>query len=392
MTSKLPVPERLTSVPNPVEGASKETSQFLDSVQAFAEYTTELENRVNMIPDCPETDVDTVKNDAPQHVLDNYSLAFEDIFIGQTSLDPLKWNTKLPWGPGLNINDEEQYYVNVLETNPASPDYGWRGANPISFGPNGLIITAAPIPEADRPTFDTPVKEANFSSAVLTTRDSLCYKGGYAELCLRVPCDADGSWLAAWLLNCLYFNNAFDKNQMENAGVGNDKFNPEIDFEWVNGAGNEPHCAKNAYHYFTGDRTDPNNHDQWRIDSNNFLQFDPNTGAVVSSFNQYENCGGLQSVTLPDTCNLDFCDDFHTVGIDWCPNDYIHFYVDGQLVNCINGADNIISDQSMYLILNFAVGGSFPFGGNPGGGAAGLADPTTYPAQMEIEYVRIYTK
>lgn len=374
-----------------MEGASKQTTQFLDSVRAYAEYTTELENKLIMIPECPTTDKDSVKNDAPQHVLDTYTLAFEDIFKGQVALDPLKWNSKLPWGPNLNINDEEQYYVNVLETNPADPAYGWRGASPIRFGPNGLIIEAAPIDEADKPSLSPTGKKANFSSAVITTRDSLCFTGGYTEVCLKVPCGADGSWLAAWLLNCTYFQNAFLKNEQENEGVGNDKFNPEIDFEWVNGPNSDPDCVKTAYHYFTGDRLGAPNYDQWRIDANDFLQFDPATGAVRSNFNQYENCDGNLVSTLPAVCDPSYCGEFHTVGIDWKPNDYIHYYIDGQLVNCINGADNIVSDQAMYVILNFAVGGSFPFGGNPGGGAAGFADPSTYPAQMEIEYVRVYT-
>ena len=388
MTSRLP--GHSPSVQNLAEDACNETEAFLAAVGRYTTYTTQLKTESKMIPECPEVDAKGVKNDAPQHVLDTYTLAFEDIFKGQTQLDPLKWNTKLPWGPDLNINDEEQYYVNTLG-NPADSDYGWQGANPFSFGPNGLIITAAPIPEADQPTLSPTGKKATYSSGVITTRDSLCYTGGYMEACLKVPCDADGSWLAAWLLNCLYFNNAFDKNQQENGGSGNDKFNPEIDFEWVNGPNSDPECVKNAYHYFTGDRNSAPSYDQWRIDDNDFLQFDPLTGTVRSNFNQYQDCAGNNVNTLPETCIPGYCDDFHTVGIDWKPNDYLHFYIDGQLVNCVNGADNIISDQAMYAIFNFAVGGSFPFGGQPGGTAANKADPNTYPAQMEIEYVRIYT-
>lgn len=334
--------------------------------------------------ECPETK----KNDAPQHVLDTYTLALEECF-GGPELNYDIWDTSYVWGPEVIINDEEQVYIDTDPNSMHGPlDPIYTGINPFSFGADGqLIITAEPLPQ--------DIQDATgrtYSSGVITTRDSLCFTGGYTEVCLKVPCDADGSWLAAWLLNCMYYNNADAKNQAENGGVGNDKFNPEIDFEWVNGPNSSPECIKNAYHYFTGDRLSTTNYSQWRIDGSNFIEFDPNTGQVFSQFNVYEDCDGASQFLIPEVCDPDFCLGFHTVGIDWCPNDYIHYYIDGQLVNCINGPDDLISDQAMYFLLNFAVGGSFPFGGQPGGTAANKADPTTYPASMEVEYVRIYTK
>lgn len=367
-----------------MEGVSKETSHFLDSVRAYAEYTTELENKNKMIPDCPTTDKESVKNDVPLAIRQEYNLAFEDVFIGQSALDPLKWRSSLPWGPDLTINREEEYYIDTLG------GQGWQpGINPFSFGPNGLIITAAPITGTKPVTTNGITGGQNYYSGVLTTRDSISIRGGFTEICMKPPCGADGSWPAAWLLNALYYQNAALKNDAENGGTGNDKFNPEIDWpEFVTGGSNPGTlCAKPAYHYFSGDRTDTSNYSLWTLDSNNFIQRDANTYTIQTAGNVYQDCATVLQTSLPDVCELDYCQDFHTYGIHWEPNDFIHFYLDGQIVACINGFDNIISDQAMYFIMNLAVGGSFPFG-NTGQ----LADPTTYPAQLEIEYVRIYTK
>ena len=340
----------------------------------------------------------STKNDAPAHVIDTYELAFEDVFKGQTQVDDTKWSSHLPWGPDVTINDEEQYYVDQLGTypNPISPPP--VGLNePFSFDENGLLITAEPI-TGDKPVTSNGDPEGQcYTSGVLTTRDSLCFTGGYFEVCMKPPCGADGSWPAAWLLNCMYYNDADQKNNAENGGVGNDKFNPEMDFEWVTG-GNNPGtaCTKMAYHYFTGSRADEGvpggNFNLWDLDDFTFREVDLANGGVTNFAGIYEDCAGNFQSSLPEYCEFDACLDFHTYGIDWCPNDYIHYYIDGQIVRCINGDDGIISDQSMYFIMNLAVGGSFPFGGLPGGTANNEADPTTYPASVAVEYVRIYTK
>jgi len=54
---------------------------------------------------------------------------------------------------------------------------------------------------------------------------------------------------------------------------------------------------------------------------------------------------------LPDT-PITGCSEFHTVAVDWAP-EYIHYYVNGILVNCVN-QPNIVTDQTMYLLINFA--------------------------------------
>ncbi|WP_190809210.1 family 16 glycosylhydrolase [Flagellimonas sp. S3867] len=74
---------------------------------------------------------------------------------------------------------------------------------------------------------------------------------------------------------------------------------------------------------------------------------------------------------------------FHVFGIEWGP-DYINYYVDGDLYNQITPDDVVgewVFDHPFYIILNVAVGGSFP--GSPN-------EETTFPQTMLVDYVRVY--
>lgn len=74
---------------------------------------------------------------------------------------------------------------------------------------------------------------------------------------------------------------------------------------------------------------------------------------------------------------------FHVFGIEWGP-DYINYYVDGDLFNQITPDDvpgEWVFDHPFYIILNVAVGGSFP--GSPN-------EDTTFPQTMLVDYVRVY--
>ncbi len=74
---------------------------------------------------------------------------------------------------------------------------------------------------------------------------------------------------------------------------------------------------------------------------------------------------------------------FHVFGIEWGP-DYINYYVDGDLYNRITPDDvpgEWVFDHPFYIILNVAVGGSFP--GSPN-------EETTFPQTMLVDYVRVY--
>jgi beta-glucanase (GH16 family) len=66
----------------------------------------------------------------------------------------------------------------------------------------------------------------------------------------------------------------------------------------------------------------------------------------------------------------------------------VSFYVDGNLYETRTNADvpagdTWVYDHPFYVILNVAVGGSFP--GNP-------TSTTVFPQTMRVDYVRVYSK
>lgn len=81
----------------------------------------------------------------------------------------------------------------------------------------------------------------------------------------------------------------------------------------------------------------------------------------------------------------DFSQDFHTWGLDWTP-DHLVWYVDGVEEFRVDKKDETLYDLSlpsdqMYVIANLAVGG---WAKKPAAGA--------FPAQMQIDYIRVYQK
>lgn len=99
----------------------------------------------------------------------------------------------------------------------------------------------------------------------------------------------------------------------------------------------------------------------------------------------YSGAQGLSdSLTLLD--GKRYADDFHTFEVEWNPRD-ISFYIDGQHYHTrkapeFSGNRQWVFDHPFYLLLNVAVGGSWP--GNP--------DATTvFPQTMVVDYVRVYS-
>jgi beta-glucanase (GH16 family) len=78
-------------------------------------------------------------------------------------------------------------------------------------------------------------------------------------------------------------------------------------------------------------------------------------------------------------------DDFHVYDIEWAPN-VVRFYLDGVLYETHTSADvpagdKWVYDHPFFVILNVAVGGTFP--GSPNAS-------TTFPQTMKVDYVRVY--
>lgn len=87
--------------------------------------------------------------------------------------------------------------------------------------------------------------------------------------------------------------------------------------------------------------------------------------------------------TLPD--GQRFADDFHVFAIEWSPKQ-VDFFVDDVLYQTKTPADlpagrRWVFDHPFYIIMNVAVGGTFP----------GSPDETTeFPQLLIVDYVRVY--
>lgn len=79
-----------------------------------------------------------------------------------------------------------------------------------------------------------------------------------------------------------------------------------------------------------------------------------------------------------------FDTDYYTYAIEWGP-DFIRYYVNDVLYNTITPEDVtgdwVFNDNSFYIILNVAVGGTFV--GPPNAS-------TPFPQTMKVDYVRVY--
>lgn len=77
---------------------------------------------------------------------------------------------------------------------------------------------------------------------------------------------------------------------------------------------------------------------------------------------------------------------FHTYAVEWLPK-RLDFYIDDERVHTIykdykDGWEKWPFDQDFHIIMNLAVGGAF-------GGARGINEHS-FPAKLEVEYVRVF--
>jgi len=91
------------------------------------------------------------------------------------------------------------------------------------------------------------------------------------------------------------------------------------------------------------------------------------------------------SLTGTATAAQDLGQDFHVYAVSWTA-DRVSFSLDDHEFYAVTKADlervgEWVFDQPFYLLLNVAVGGTWP--GSP-------SDVTTWPQQMVVDYVRVY--
>jgi beta-glucanase (GH16 family) len=103
------------------------------------------------------------------------------------------------------------------------------------------------------------------------------------------------------------------------------------------------------------------------------------TNVVYGTLHYHSFTGEKKSSSGTLRSETDYSRDFHLYALEWDP-DEIRWYVDGALIHSTREG---VPHAPHYLILNTAVGGSWP--GNP--------DATTvFPQYHDVDYVRVYQR
>lgn len=113
------------------------------------------------------------------------------------------------------------------------------------------------------------------------------------------------------------------------------------------------------------------------IDIMEYLGHEPSV--FYATFHYHSFKGEKKSSSSKFVADFSFNEDFHIYVLEW-ERDAIKWYIDGKLIHT---ASEGVPHAPHYLILNTAIGGSWP--GNP--------DSTTvFPQYHDIDYVRVYQK
>jgi len=193
------------------------------------------------------------------------------------------------------------------------------GYSPFTFDGEHLTINATRTPE----NLQASANWQGYLSGALTTHNHFNLRYGYIEIRAKLP-QGRGLWPAFWLLH-----------------NSNNNQRPEIDVMEM--LGDNPNVIYNTYHY-------------------------------------YDSSGSLRSTPSFTAPGADYSAGFHTYAVKWEPG-VLTWYVDGEERNRFS--DNVVSSEDMYLLVNLAVGGSWP--GNPDSN-------TPLPAQYTIDYIRAWKK
>lgn len=179
-------------------------------------------------------------------------------------------------------------------------------------------------------------KQANYTSASITTQDKFSFKYGILEVRARID-TSKGSWPAIWTLG-------IDRKWSDKG---------EIDVMEFYRRNNVPTIMANA---------------AWIEDGK--VKWDASPTPLSSLLKN-----------MPD-----WPERFHVWKMVW-DEDSIDIYLDDQLLNSITVVGASYSDgfnpfrQSHFILLNLALGSN---GGNP--------DNTTFPLHYEVDYVRVFQK
>jgi beta-glucanase (GH16 family) len=203
----------------------------------------------------------------------------------------------------------------------ADQTYAGSANGPLGLNPFSLVNGMLQIQATIPARSVAPYLEGQkYVSGLLTTYRSFSQLYGYFEIRARFPL-GKGYWPAFWML---------PKVSMPNP--------PEIDVVEV--LGDQPTALNITAH--------------WNVESKAKKQ--------------------EWTLTVPDTS-----EDFHRYGVLWT-HDVIAWYFDGKRVAVMATPDDL--NRPMYMLLNLAVGGSWP--GYPNA-------RTKFPGNMLVGYIRVYS-
>ncbi|MFK7805330.1 MAG: family 16 glycosylhydrolase [Anaerolineae bacterium] len=209
-------------------------------------------------------------------------------------------------------------------TNKGNSELEWYLPENVKVGRGSLIL------EARKEMVTNPNRELfPYSSGMVTTGRNVSdtdipanfsFQFGYVEVKAKFPA-GKGLWPAIWLLPITH------------------ESRPEIDILEI--LGDEMNAARMHIHYIDSDQ---------QRQSVGHTQFVPNLG-----------------------------EGWQTIGLDWQP-DRVTWFLNGDLIWEVTDPE-VIPQESLYLIINLAVGGDYP--GSPN-------STTVFPSQVEVDYVRIW--
>lgn len=134
----------------------------------------------------------------------------------------------------------------------------------------------------------------------------------------------------------------------------------------------------------------PQDFEQWPLDGEmdimEHVGSHPDTVHVTMHMEEYNHMKGTQKTSVNFVKGVQ--SEFHIYALEWTPN-YIHGYIDGK--QCFTFANDQKGDKKTWpfnvpflIKLNMAIGGTL-------GGKLGV-DDSCFPAQFEIDYIRVYQK
>jgi beta-glucanase (GH16 family) len=252
-----------------------------------------------------------------------WKLVWSDEFDTEGALDATKWTHE----EGFIRNQEAQYYTRDRRENARVE--------------NGHLVIEAHKERIANARYDADAPErrwqrsrefADYTSASVTTKGLADWTCGKIEVRAKLPAGR-GVWPAIWMLG----------TNITQVG-------------W-------PTCGE--------------------LDIMEYVGHDPDTihfNVHTRGYNHAIGKGRGRKISLPDAAA-----DWHVYTLEWT-NDRLVFLLDGEpgftLENDGTGVDSWPFDAPHYLILNFAIGGTW-------GAEAGI-DDSIFPQRFLVDYVRIY--